>query len=213
MRKRRLLLASALTLAAAGVWGCTSIGDAGCESDDDCREGRVCSARGVCLAQGSVGEDAGGSLDAPDLDPPGPQPVRLRSARVYEECEDGEIRARISMASDPFPACDGLVEARVDVELSGALDLRGSSPGVVEFDRFTGGIRVLGCEGSFCVAAGSGLIDLVSYAPGEALRGVYDIQMLPADDVTQAIAGQQLAGDFADLDTVWCEAAREPCRP
>lgn len=219
----RILMALLAGLAVAAS-GCVDINDPGCTSDDDCRLDRVCSEAGICVsAGGDTPDDDTGNADAgddtseedtveEDTGDPNTNPINLKSVRIYDDCEGDQHVTRISMSPDPFPACDSVVAQRVDINISSALDLNQQTPGTVEFDRFTGGIQVLGCEGSFCVNASSGVVDLAFYEPGEILDGEYDFRIQQDPEIDDAISGQTFTGRFSELDVNWCSYADEECR-
>jgi hypothetical protein len=217
------MVVPALILFVLATSGCIDINDPGCTSDEDCRLDRVCSAAGVCESSERAGLDDTGNADAgedttredtaeEDVDDPDTEPIEVQSMRVYDDCDDDVHITRISLSPEPFPACDSVVSERIDINIEGALDLNQQQPGSVEFDRFTGGIQVLGCEGSFCVNADSGVINLEFYEPGEVVSGTYEFQMQSDPEISDAISGQTFQGSFDNVDLNWCSFADQECR-
>jgi hypothetical protein len=217
--KRAYLLALCSLTALATLAGCTNIKDPGCSTDDQCRNNRVCSDFGFCVSpdRAVIDEDTStpdvGTDAAEDSGDPSVSPIQIRSARVFDDCDGDQHVTRISLSSEPFPACDAVVPERVDINIEGALDLNSQTPGQVEFSRGdSAGIRVLGCEGAFCVNAAQGQVTLEFYEPGEILDGSYSIQMETSSEVTDDIAGKRFEGTFEDLDVNWCSYADDECR-
>lgn len=220
MRKLSLLL-STIALASVSLGACIDIEDPGCTSDDDCRGDRICSSAGICASpeqanvDGDIGPGEDTGVDAPtmqDTADPGVEPVELQTMRVYDECDGDQHIARLSLSPEQSTRCDGVLPARVDIRIEGALDLNQQSPGSITFERGDSGIQVLGCEGSFCVNAREGTINLEFYEPGELVSGSYEFTMLPNDEVTNTIAGQRFEGRFEDLQLNWCNFADRQCR-
>ena len=214
----RILLAMMLGLAVAAS-GCVDINDPGCQSDDECRLDRVCSEAGVCVSPGgnTPEQDAGSDTAEEDTaeedtSDPNVNPITLQSARVYDDCDGDQHVTRISMSPTPFPSCDDAVPQRIDINISTALDLNQQEPGAVEFDRSTGGIQVLGCQGAFCANASNGIVDLKFYEPGEILDGQYELNIQQDPEVDDEISGQRFVGSFTDLDVNWCSYADDECR-
>ncbi|MGM0558212.1 MAG: hypothetical protein ACQEVA_17640 [Myxococcota bacterium] len=218
MKRAYLFVLCSLT-ALASLAGCTNINDPGCSTDDQCRGDRVCSDFGFCVDpdRAVIDQDSGnpdvGTDAEDDSEEPGTDPIQIRSARVYDECDGDQHITRISLAPDPFPACDGVLPARVDINIEGALDLNSQTPGQVVFEPGdSSGIRVLGCEGAFCVNATEGQVTLEFYEPGEVLDGSYDFQMETSSEVSDDISGQRFEGTFENLDVNWCSFADDECR-
>lgn len=219
MIRIRFLVPTLLTCLLA-MSGCTSIDDPGCTSDDECRGERVCSEIGICMGpeRAVIDRDSGNpdveeDVEEDDVPNPDVDPIQLRSARVYDDCDDDQHVTRISLSPEPFPACDGIVAARIDIRIDDALDLNQQSPGEVTFERGDSvGIQVQGCEGAFCTNASEGRILLEFYEPGEMLNGTYEMRLQPSDEVSDTIAGQRFEGSFQELDVNWCSFADDECR-
>ncbi len=215
---RSLVVVPSLLVLLLGLSGCTNISDAGCVTDDQCRGDRVCSAIGVCESpeRTEIDNDAGNpDTGTPDADTPDPgaEPIPIRSARVYDACDGDQHITRISLASERFPACDGVLPARVDINISTALDLNQLTPGSVSFEGGDpSGIQVLGCEGAFCVNADNGQVTLEFYEPGEIVSGNFDFQMQSDPEIDDSIAGQRFQGNFDDIDVNWCSFSGPECR-